>query len=86
MNKIQETMKNGVEEFKQRLDLIEVDENIQLQHLLIRFKSHQKALLEAMLEEVRGLQPKEFKVNSPDMHRYNARKDIETIINKAIGV
>ena len=104
MNKIQEVMKKGVEEFKEKYT--EPDDNggwrekkiITPSMVISHIKSHQKAILEAMLEEVSIFEldtshlPKEKMSIDESIEfslitgRNQALQDIETIINKAIGV
>ena len=100
-NKIQETMEGGEREFdqKQRLFLAGAYHSTQFNKWL---KAHQTAILEAVREEVRGKLSDDGKygwkadnlhtdANKPWMVNRNAGarealQDIETIINKAIGV
>lgn len=55
MNKIQETIERGVEEFKTFVKYgDDTNTSVERSKLKAMFKAHQTALLEAMLEEVRG--------------------------------
>ena len=94
MRKIQEAMEKGVES----LDKLHKSRTTPVSKVEFHtwLKSHQKALLEAVREEVRGeITEEPLYVGETQYRHYKGNirwvanqslQDIETIINKAIGV
>ena len=84
MNKIETVMKQGLEEF--RLEILALPNY----HMTVEetIKAHQKALLEAVLEELseKKTTPWDYYFDKEGTETFVPLQDIETIINNSTGV
>ena len=95
-NKIQETIERGVEELNRiMIDVSRADGIEEIARTTLKYRealeAHQKDLLDAVVAEVRGRKEEHCVSDTvAEMRQVNkinkALTDIETIINKAIGV